>query len=202
MQDAAYWARQPRWPMVETLAIPGRVRGVLLRHWAEHCRRRWGSAVVAQVRAAWGQNPVELPEVVDESAWYPAPLQLALSETLITTCLDGDAVALGRLVREDTLRDFGTVQRLGARALGPVRAYAKASNGYAHLYDVGQVEAEPRDHGCRLNLHGAPLFDHPTWRVLQLWAHEVALEVLHGKPGRVQGEALPGGGFSIDVAWA
>lgn len=201
MQDVAYWARQPRWPLDRTLAVPGQVRGVALRHWAEHCARRWGSQAVERVRATWCQAHLQLPMRMDERAWYPAPLQLALTDTLVQTCLDGDTEALGPLVREDALRDLGTVQRLGARALGPARAYAKARAGYAHLYDVGQVETQARAQGCRMTLRGAALFEHPTWRTLQLWAHAIAVEVLHGKPGVVLGEALAVGGFVIDVSW-
>ncbi len=208
MQAAGYWAQEPRWTLQQTLAVQGRVRGVLLRHWARHCRRRWGETAVAQVRVALapallesGLRDFQLPDEPEETAWYPAALQLALTDAIVTTCLDGDATRLGPLVREDTLRDLGPVQRLAARALGPARAYARATAGYAHLYDVGQVCTQTRESGCLLELRGTPLFDHPTWRLLQLWAHAVALELLHGRPGEVQGEALPDG-FAIDVAWS
>lgn len=207
MQPAGHWAQEPGWSDAETWAVSGSVRGVLLRHWARHCRRRWGDAAVAQVQAVLSQalaaagHGFQLPDEPDETAWYPAALQLALTDAIVAICLHGDATQLGPLVRADSLRDLGPVQRLAARALGPARAYARAAAGYAHLYDVGQVHTYTRDSGCRLELRGAPLFVHPTWRTLQLWAHAVALEVLHGQPGVVRGEALPDG-FAIDVAWS
>lgn len=188
--------------------VSGRVRGVLVRQWAAHCQRRWGADAAARVRAVAGDVAATLPDEPLDKAWYPAAAQLAVTDAIIDEYLSGDAALLRRLVCEDAVRGLGRMQRLALRALGPARAYARASQVYPQLYDVGRAagdgpfcQVQLRADACCFELTGAALFGHPTWRVLQLWAHAAALELLAGHVGDVRGAALGDDGFAVEVVW-
>src|SRR5690606_18481625 len=47
-------AREPRWPLERTMALPGQVRGNALRSWGVHVRNRFGATAADKVRDTLG----------------------------------------------------------------------------------------------------------------------------------------------------
>ncbi|MBX7078154.1 MAG: hypothetical protein K1X88_03135 [Nannocystaceae bacterium] len=169
--DVAAIAARPRWALERTLALPGRCRGSVLARWADNCRRHFGAAAVQRLRTqlpAWARA---LPDDPPEDAWFPVGLQLHLTELVIDTLLGGDALQLEALLRADIQRGLSRAQQLLLRTVGPTLVLSRADALHGHLYDVGHARA--RVHGGRatIDCEGAALFGHPTWLLLQLFAH-------------------------------
>ncbi|MSP93142.1 MAG: hypothetical protein EXR79_15300 [Myxococcales bacterium] len=197
-----HFASLAPWPAERLAALAGRCRGVLLRDWADHCRRRFGPTSVTEVRARAGPVAALVPDQPDLRDWLPAAAQIALTDAIVACHLGGHTMRLEALLREDALRDLTRVHRLLARAMGPHGGYRQVQGVYHKLYDVGRFRADVGDRTAVLHCAGAELFANPTWRVLQLFAHRAALHVLTGRDdGEVTGVGDGNGGFWIRMRW-
>ena len=171
-------ARAPRWSGLRTRALTTRVRGILLRDWAAHVRTGFGEGALAAVRARADVSPAALPDAPDLRAWYPARLQLRVTEAIIDECLGGDALALGELLRAvgPTTRDRAL--RWALTKVGPGPMLRGAARAHGRLYDQGAAVAKTRRGAAEVEVTGGPLFAHPTWRLLQLLAIRTMLRAL------------------------
>lgn len=205
MQDGAgldVWSSRPRWPQAQVLALPGQVRGVLLRDWAPLLDRRWGADASARVRSRVGDLARGVPDQPSSEVWLPLAAQIALTDAIIDTFLGGDASRLHDVLREDTTADLSLARRMLARAFGPQAGYKRVVSVYQRVHDVGHFEADMGDRGALLRCSGAAAFGNPTWRTLHLIGHSIALSLLTGrKDPEVLGRELGEDGFEIRVRW-
>lgn len=194
-------AREPRWDPARLAALPGRTRADLLGAWGPNVTKRFGAGALARVRARLPACFADVPDVGSARAWVPAGAQLAVTEAIVDACLGGDPRALRAPILEDTRAGLGKVQLLAVRALGPARAIRLGIRDFTKLYDRGEAAAsDGDDRRVRCAFRGAPLFAHPTWRLLQLYATFTLLE-LAGQRGIVVGEDLGDGGFATIATW-
>ncbi len=154
------------------------MRGILLRDWAAHVRTRFGARALAAVRARADISPDQLPDQPDARAWYAAHLQLRVTEAFVDECLDGDALALGEFLRAVGPTSPDRVVRWALTKVGPAPMLRGAARAHRRLYDAGTATASTRRGAADVEVAGAPLFTHPTWRLLQLVAMRVMLHTL------------------------
>lgn len=164
-------AARARWSAERTLALPGRCRGTVLARWADNARRHFGSTAVARIREELPPWAQDLPDDPPEEAWFPVGLQLRITEIVIDALLGGDALALEPLLRQDVRAGVSRATALFLRTVGPAPVLGRAKQIHPSLYDVGQVRAELVGSHATLRFGDALLFGHPTWALLQLFAH-------------------------------
>lgn len=169
--DVAALAVAPRWPPERTLALPGRCRGSVMARWADSCRRHFGDAAVLRLRSGLPAWAHDLPDDPPEEAWFPVGLQLRLTELVIDELLGGDALRLEALLRADIRRALPRATAMFLRAVGPAAVLGRAKQIHPHLYDVGTATAELGRGHAVVACEGAMMFGHPTWLLLQLFAH-------------------------------
>lgn len=126
--------------------------------------------------------------------------QIAITEAIVDEHLGGDARALYPLLVEDARAGVGRVKLALVRSLGPARALRLAPTTHRKVYDQGAVEVDAVERRARLVFRGSPLFGNPTWRLLQLYAQRVLLE-LAGRPGDAVGEDAGPDAFAVAVRW-
>lgn len=190
----------PRWTDERTARLPGRCRGDLLGPWGDNLRRRFGDDAVDRVRA---RMPVELQGIStapSSKEWLPVEAQLRVTEAIVDEFLGGDAGALYALVMDDARRGSGRAQLAVLKALGPRRMFKLAPRTHRKVYDVGVVGVQTQRGRARIDFRDALLFGHPTWRLLQVYATSVLLE-LQGSNADVSGEDTGPDSFSLLVSW-
>src|SRR5690606_30742421 len=114
--------------------------------------------------------------------------------------LGGDMRALYPLFVEDTRAGLGRVQLMIVRGLGPERAFRLAARSVREVQGRGSVKVGTADRHARMSFRGSPLFTHPTWRVLQLFAICTTLE-LADTPGTATGEDAGPDSFVAVARW-
>lgn len=184
------------------LALPGNSRGDLLGAWGRNVTRRFGAASLSAVRARLPASLRELPAELTARDWVPVYAQLLVTEAIVDELLGGDMRALYPLLVEDTRAGMTSVQLMLVRTLGPARAMKLSPRAFRTVHERGSVEidVDARAHCGRLTFAGTPLFTHPTWRLLQLFATLTMLE-LAGKPGFATGEDNGPDGFIAVSRW-
>ena len=180
-------AAQPRWEPARLAGLPGRCRGDLLGPWGTNLARRFGDDAVARVRRRLSPPLDRIEPVLTARDWVPAHAQVALTEAIVDEHLGGDIGALYPLVLEDTRAGVGRVHLALVRTLGPARAFALAPRTLRKVHERGAVVVAVDGRRARLVFSGHPLFGHPSWRLLQLYAQRILLE-LAGTPGDAIGE--------------
>lgn len=193
-------AAEPRWELARVLALPGRSRGDLLGPWGKNVIARFGPDALARVRRRLGPPLDQLASVLTSRDWLPVHAQLVVTEAIADELLGGDLCALYPLLVEDTRTGMGRVQLLLARAMGAERALRLAPRIFQKVHERGSAEVEIENRRARLTFRGSPLFAHPTWRVLQLFATRTLLELV-GRPGTAVGEDGGPDKFSAAVTW-
>lgn len=202
LSPLSYWLEQPRWPLAQVAALPGRCRGALLRDWAKHCARRWGPDAPERLRADLGPLAATLPDAPSAEQWLPASLQVALTDAILDRYLSGDPRRLEPMLREDAVRQMSRVQRVVVRTLGAAGGYRRTAGAYRRVYDAGRVQAVVMGREARICCLDSSLYGNPTWRILQLFAHRAALWLLAGQPdGDVAAGAPDANGFYVRVRW-
>jgi hypothetical protein len=164
--------------------------------------RRFGPAALARVRARL-QPPVDtLGAVVSDQEWVPAYAQLEVTEAIVDELLGGDWAALYPMLVEDTRAGLGWAARAALRAMGPARALELAPKSWRKVQERGAVEVsvDGRARRARLRFAGAAQFEHPSWRILQLMAQRVMME-LAGSPGEASGEDGGSEAFVVEARW-
>ena len=133
--------------------------------------------------------------------WLPVHAQVALTEAIVDEFLGGDLRALYPLLVEDTRASLGRIEQALIRSLGPGRALQLGPRTFRQAHERGTVEVDVSGRSARLRFAGSPLFAHPSWRVLQLFAQQVLLE-LAGSPGEAVGEDDRNpDSFTVAVRW-
>lgn len=180
-------AAEPRWDLARVHALPGRSRGDLLGAWGANLTSRFGAGALARVRERLPAALAQLPPVLGARDWVPVYAQLVLTEAIVDEVLGGDMRALYPLLVEDTRAGIGRVQLVLVRALGPARAFRLAPRTFRQVHERGEIDVAVEGQRARTTFRGSPLFAHPTWRLLQLFATQLMLE-LTDKPGSATGE--------------
>lgn len=192
--------RAQRWDAGRIAALPGRCRGDLVGPWGRNVERRFGAAALARVRARLSEPVAALPDVLGAADWVPAGAPIVLTEAIADEAFGGDLAAMYPAVLEDTRAGIGRVRALAVRAIGPARALATTPKSVAGVYDRGAGEIAVEGRRARITFTGHPLFQNPTWRLLQLFATRVLLE-LAGAPGDAEGEDVGQDAFRAVARW-
>lgn len=194
-------AMRPRWSNERTLAVEGRCRGVVLARWAENCRRHFGDPALRRLREGLPRWAHDLPDEPPEDAWFPVGLQLRLTELVIDELLGGDALALESLLRADVARTVGRTTSMFLRTVGPGPVLARAKQIHPTLYDTGRVVAEVGQGRAAIAHEDAAVFGHPTWALLQLFAHRGFVELTGRAVTRATATTTGEHATRIDIAW-
>ena len=192
-------AAEPRWELARVQALPGRSRGDLLGSWGSNVMKRFGSAALQRVLRRLPSPLDALPVTLGVKDWLPVYAQLLLTEAIVDEYLGGDMRALYPLLVEDTRAGIGAIQLVVLKAMGPVRALKLAPGTFRQVHERGNVDAEVSGRSARMTFSGTPLFTHPTWRLLQLYATHTMLE-LTGRTGSSSGETMTNG-FVATTNW-
>jgi hypothetical protein len=200
--DVATLARLPRWDAARVEALPGRCRGSVLARWGAACRRRWGGAAVARLRARLGPWFDELPEDPPEHAWFPVHMQIRLTDAVVEEFLGGDAGALEPILLEDIEHSLGRAKRAFLRTLGPGPILRQAGALHGHLYSVGQTTAEMSINGATVHSTGARLFANPTWQLLQVLANRGLIRFTGRELHTVVARMTAADGFAVELHWS
>ena len=201
MLTADRLAAETRWEPTRLAGVPGRLRGDLLGPWGTNLTRRYGSDAVERVRRRLAPPLDRIAPALTKKDWVPAHAQVAVTEAIVDEFLGGDLRALYPLLLEDTRATLGRIELALVRSLGAGRALALAPRSFRQTHEHGRVEVTVDGRLARLRFAGSPLFAHPSWRLLQLHAQRVLLE-LAGSPGDAVGE--PDGApdaFTVVVRW-
>lgn len=193
-------AVEPRWELSRVQLLPGRSRGDLLGAWGENLVARFGADALARVRKRLPSPLDTLPPVLTARDWVPVHAQLVLTEAIVDELLGGDLRALYPHLVEDTRAGLGRAHLLLVRTLGPERAFRLAPRTFRKVHERGTVEVEAAGRQVRMTFRGSPLFTHPTWRLLQLFAMRTMLE-LADRPGSALGEDGGPEGFVAVAQW-
>lgn len=126
--------------------------------------------------------------------------QLVLTEAIVDELLGGDMRALYPLLVEDTRAGIGHVQLMLVRALAPQRAFQLAPRTFRKVHERGSVDVQIVGRCARIAFRGSPLFTHPTWRLLQLYANCTML-ALADHAGTATGEDAGPDGFVAIASW-
>jgi hypothetical protein len=194
-------ASQPRWDAARLREVPGRCRGDLLGPWGTNLNRRFGPDAVTRVRRRLAPPLDRVEPDLGSKDWVPAYAQIALTEAIVDEFLGGELRALFPLLVEDTRASVGRVHLTLLRTLGAARAFALAPRSMRKVHERGTVDVTVTGRRARLVFSGHPLFAHPSWRLLQLYAQRIVLD-LAGTPGEAVGEE-PGApdGFTVVATW-
>ena len=193
-------AGAPRWDLNRVQTLPGRSRGDLLGPWGENLRARFGSTALDQLRRRLPPALATLPPVLTAKDWVPVYAQLVVTEAIVDEWLGGDLRALYPLLVEDTRRGIGRVHLLLVRGLGPARALKLGPRTFKAVHERGENAVEVDGRTARISFSGNPLFEHPTWRILQLYATQLLLE-LADRPGSASGEQTGPDSFVAIARW-
>ncbi len=127
--------------------------------------------------------------------------QLEVTEAIIDEHFQGDALALAPVLADDVRSAAGRMSLFVVRQMGVRRLLQLAPKTHAQLYDVGDLTSELDDRSATLSFTGSVLFEHPTWRLLQLFATETML-ALAGQDGECRAHPSDEPGtFRLDVFW-
>jgi hypothetical protein len=193
-------ADEPRWELARVQALPGRSRGDLLGSWGSNVSKRFGSTALQRVLRRLPFPLDSLPPQLGARDWVPVYAQLLVTEAIVDECLGGELRALYPLLVEDTRAGLGRVHALVVKTIGPARAFKLAPRTFRDVHERGSADVEVVGHTARMTFAGTPLFGHPTWRLLQLYATNMMLE-LAGRRGTTIGESGSADGFVAIARW-
>jgi hypothetical protein len=168
--------------------------------WGENLRLRFGVTAVDQLRRRLPAPLDTLPAVLTARDWVPVYAQLIVTEAIVDEWLGGDLRALYPLLVEDTRRGIGRVQLMLVRGLGPARALKLGPRTFKAVHERGTNDVAIDGRTARISFSGSPLFEHPTWRILQLFATQTLLE-LTDRPGSATGELAGPNSFVAVARW-
>lgn len=193
-------AAEARWDLGKLTGLPGRCRGDALGRWGENLVRRFGPDAHNRVQRRVGPPFDAIAPVLTVKDWVPVGAQLALTEAIVDEFLGGDIRALAPLLLEDTRAGLGRMKVMLVKTAGAGRVLAHGAEGFGDIYERGTADAQIERRRARIAFRGSPLFAHPTWRLLQLFATRTVME-LAGSPGNVSGEHLGDDAFATIATW-
>jgi hypothetical protein len=172
----------------------------LLGAWGTNLTARFGAEALARVRRRLPTPLDTLPAALSAKDWVPVHAQLVLTEAIVDELLGGDMRALYPLLVEDTRAGLGRVQLVVVRTMGPERAFKLASRTFSKVQERGEVDVAVAGTRVRMTFRGSPLFAHPTWRLLQLFAMRTMLELVD-RAGEMTGEDAGPDSFVAIASW-
>ena len=193
-------AREPRWPLERTLAVPGRVRGNALRAWGVHVDQRFGPGSADAVRDELRMSASDLPDIPGKKRWYPLHVQTRLVNIIIDRLLDGDALAFESVFEEST----GTAEKalvLAGRMTGPGIVLRMAGSYHGSVCDVGRCVPDVSVGRATLEFKGAETFDDPTWRFANMVSMKTMFQSLKRDLELLEGEQNGAHAFRIRMRW-
>lgn len=190
----------PRWSDLRTLALAGSVRGDTLGAWGDNLVARFGVDALARVRARVPATVAALPRALGDRDRVPVFAQLLLTEAIVDECLGGDILTLYTLLVADTRAGLGRIRLALLRTLGAAGALRLGPRTFRQVHERGDHTVQIEGRRADLAFHGNPLFGHPTWRVLQLFATQLVLE-LAGSPSVLAADGPGDDAFHIRADW-
>lgn len=190
----------PRWPQARTLGLAGLVRGDTLGGWGDNVVARFGAQALPRVRARVPAEVAAIAPALTARDRVPVHAQLLLTEAIVDELLDGDLLALYPLILADTRAGIGRIQLAVLRTMGAGGAFRLGPRTFRKVHERGVADVAIDGRRARLSFRDNPLFAHPTWRVLQLFATRVVLD-LADTPGTVDGEDGGDAAFTAIAAW-
>lgn len=190
----------PRWPLDRTMALGGRVRGDTLGAWGTNLVKRFGGGALERVRA---RLPVELraiAPVLGDRDRVPVFAQIVVTEAIVDEFLGGDKLALLPLLVADTRVGLGAVRHTTMRLMGIGNVIRLGPRTFRDVHDNGEHDVDVSRARAEMRFWGNPLFGHPTWRVLQVFATCVLFELV-GKEGTVVGDDTRPDAFTAIATW-
>ncbi len=193
-------AREPRWPLERTMALPGQVRGNALRSWGVHVRNRFGATAADKVRDRLGLNATELPDTPTKKHWYPLHVQIRMVQCIVDDFLGGDAKAFESVFEETT----GTAEKalvLAGRMTGPGLVLRMAGTYHESVCDVGRCLPDVSSGKATLEFVDAEAFADPTWRFAQTIGLYTMFTSLKRKLTLIEGEDRGDRGYLVRMVW-
>lgn len=192
-------AKAPRWPLEQTLALAGQVRGNALRNWGVHVRRRFGPNAPDRVRELLGLGADVMPDEPTKKHWLPIHAQIRMVQVVVDEYLDGDAMRFDN-VFEDTTGAAEKVLVMAGRMAGPGMVLRMAGNYHQSVCNVGRCVPTVNGGSATLDFNGAQVFGDPTWRFAQTLAMKAMFSTLKKQLDAIEGE---GGheSFKIHMRW-
>ncbi len=193
-------AREPRWPLTRTMAVPGQVRGNALRHWGVHVKRQFGASAPDRVRATMGMTADAFPDEPDKRHWFPVHAQVRLVQTIVDEFLGGDALKF-ETVFSDTAGAAERVLVLAGRMAGPAMVLRMAGSYHTSVCTVGTCAPKVEGKTATVDFVGAEVFDDPSWRFAQMMGMKSMFSTLGRRLDVIEGEEREPQQFAIHMAW-
>jgi hypothetical protein len=190
-------AARPRWSDNQTRSLVGKVRGDTLGTWGNNLVARFGPGALQRVRR---RVPDEIAPVLGKRDRVPVFAQLLLTEAIVDEFLGRDILALYPLLVEDTRAGLGGLQLAILRKLGVENVFRLGARSFRKVHEHGSHDVAIERCDAHFTFSGNALFAHPTWRVLQMFATRVVLE-LANRSGSVVGEDAGDTGFVAHAHW-
>lgn len=195
-------ASAPRVSDAARRAYAGEVSGLAFKGWASLLERRFGAGAADAVRRDAGVAGGDLPDTPDKARWFPAGLQLIVTQAALDRFMGGALPALEEMLVEDALGAMDRVKRrMLAVALRPGPVFAAAPRVYDALYRPGRAAAVVGRGEATVTWSGAEFHADPLWQALQVVATAGFLRAT-GRERAVLAtpEAAPGA-FALSVRW-
>ncbi len=193
-------AASSRWPLEQTLALEGRVRGDTLGAWGENLRTRFGAEAVARVRARLPSELASISPVLGDRDRVPVFAQLLVTEAIVDELLGGDMRALAPLLVEDTRAGLGRIRLAAMRVAGVGNLIRLGPKSFRDVHERGEHTASVSAGRAVMRFTQNRLFAHPTWRVLQVLATRVLFELVNAR-GEIVGEDAGNDAFTTIATW-
>ena len=190
----------PRWPLDRTMALAGRVRGDTLGPWGTNLAKRFGPEALARVRARLPEG-LAIQPVLTERDRVPVCAQLIVTEAIVDEFLAGDMLALLPLIVADTRAGIGAIKLTTMRLMGVGNLIRLGPRTFREIHERGEHDVTVASGRAEMRFAGNPLFGHPTWRVLQIFATRVLFELV-GARGTVVGDHAGDDAFTAIATWS
>jgi hypothetical protein len=187
----------PRWPLDRTMALAGRVRGDTLGPWGDNLRTRFGADALARVHA---RLPTPVAPVLSDRDRVPVYAQLLVTEAIVDEFLGGDMLALLPLIVADTRAGIGAIKLTTMRVMGIGNVLRLGPRTFREIHERGDHDVTVTSGRAEMRFANNPLFAHPTWRVLQVFATRVLFELVNAR-GTIVGDAPGEDAFTAIATW-
>lgn len=181
--------------------LPGRCAGSVLKGWATPVQARFGSTSVEHVRSKLAKMNVILPDSFVSDEWYPAWMQIVLTQAVRALFFAHDATAFCRMLVTAGQESASAWVAKMLRLVKPGVILRYAGRIHPTFYDVGHVSSEVVGTTADIWCQGAELFENPTWRALQLVGQQGFIELTGAKPVSAIGFDAGAGAFHMNIRW-
>ncbi len=190
----------PRWPLDRTMALAGRVRGDTLGPWGTNLGTRFGRDAVDRVRSRLPAELAAIQPVLTDRDRVPVWAQLLVTESIVDEFLGGDMLALLPLIIADSRAGIGAIKLTTMRVMGVGNLIRLGPRTFREIHERGEHDVTVASGRAEMRFARNPLFGHPTWRVLQIFATRVLFELV-GARGIVVGDHAGDDAFTAIATW-